>query len=235
MSEWYSRTELLIGAAAMQKLKNARVAVIGLGGVGGVAAEALVRAGIGSVLLFDHDTVSPTNLNRQLFATTETIGFSKCEAGKRRLLSIVPDCRVETADCFYSAENRALLLAFQPDFVIDAIDTVSAKLDLAVLCKEQRIPSIVCLGTGNRMDPSAFQVGDIADTAGCGCGLARVMRRELKKRGITSQPVVYSTEPPAPMTCADSDTGRHPPASISFCPPVAGYLLAGYAVRQIIY
>jgi len=234
MQNWLSRTELLIGSEAVNKLTNAKIAVLGLGGVGGSAAEALVRAGVGSLLLIDHDTVSETNLNRQLFATRETVGMSKCIAAKQRLLSINPDCDIVIEDSFYSADNREPLLCYRPDFVIDAIDTVSAKLDLAELCLKEQIPMISCLGTGNRLDPSKFQVGDISETAGCGCGLARVMRRELKKRGVLSHPVVYSTELPQNVICSDSEQGRHAPASISFCPPVAGYLLAGYAINQLI-
>lgn len=234
MENWKSRTQLLIGSEAIEKLSRSRIAVIGLGGVGGAAAEALCRAGIGSLLLFDHDTISETNLNRQLFATRDTIGCSKAVAARERLLSINPRCEIQLEESFYSSENRTPLLTYQPDFVIDAIDTVSAKLDLAVFCKQQNLPCVVCLGTGNRLDPSAFRLGDISDTAGCGCGLARVMRRELKKRGIISQPVVYSTEPPLTAVCLDSENGRHAPASISFCPPAAGCLLASYAVRQLI-
>lgn len=234
MDNWKCRTELLIGAEAVKALSGSRVAVIGLGGVGGAAAEALCRAGVGSLLLFDHDTISASNLNRQLFATRDTIGRLKAASAKERLLSICPECRIQTETSFYSGENRMPLLDFGPDFVIDAIDTVSAKLDLAALCKEEQIPSVICLGTGNRLDPSAFRIGDISDTAGCGCGLARVMRRELKKRGVTSQPVVYSTEPPKAVVCPDSENGRHAPASISFCPPAAGCLLASYAVRRLI-
>ena len=234
MDNWQCRTELLLGHKAMDKLRSSRIAVIGLGGVGGAAAEALCRAGIGSLLLFDHDTISASNLNRQLFATRDTIGLPKTQAARERLMSINPDCELLIEESFYSAENRAPLLAYRPDFVLDAIDTVSAKLDLAVLCREQGISSVICLGTGNRLDPSAFRVGDITDTVGCGCGLARVMRRELKKRGITRQPVVYSTEPPMTAVCPDSENGRHAPASISFCPPAAVCLLAGYAVRCLI-
>ncbi len=234
MESWKNRTELLIGSEATEKLKNARVAVIGLGGVGGAAAEALCRAGIGSLLLFDHDTISESNLNRQLLATRDTIGIAKTAAARERLLSINPSCEIVPEGSFYSAENRAPLIAYRPDFVVDAIDTVSAKLDLAILCKEEAIPSIICLGTGNRLDPSAFRVGDITDTAGCGCGLARVMRRELKQRGVIKQAVVYSVEQPRTVVCPDSENGRHAPASISFCPPAAGCLLASYVVRKLI-
>lgn len=236
MNNWLARTELLIGTQAVAQLKQAKVAVIGIGGVGGAAAEALLRAGIGNLLLIDHDTVDVTNLNRQLFATANNIGCSKCEAGKARLLSINPHCNITVSEAFYAADNRDTLLNYQPNFVIDAIDTVSAKIDLIVTCKQHDIPLISCLGTGNRLDPTKFVIGDLADTAkcGCGCGLARVMRRELRKRGIESHPVVYSTEMPQTLVCPDSANGRHSPASISFCPPVAGYLLASYAVKQLI-
>ncbi len=236
MNHWLARTELLIGKQAVAQLQQAKVAVIGIGGVGGAAAEALVRAGVGNLLLIDHDTVDVTNINRQLFTTANNIGCSKCEAGKARLLSINPNCNISVSEAFYAADNREPLLNFDPDFVIDAIDTVSAKLDLVVTCNERNIPLISCLGTGNRLDPTQFVIGDISDTAkcGCGCGLARVMRRELRKRKIYTHPVVYSTEIPKTIVCPDSTNGRHSPASISFCPPVAGYLLASYAVKQLI-
>lgn len=236
MNHWLARTELLIGKQAVAQLQQAKVAVIGIGGVGGAAAEALVRAGVGNLLLIDHDTVDVTNINRQLFTTANNIDCSKCEAGKARLLSINPNCNISVSEAFYAADNREPLLNFDPDFVIDAIDTVSAKLDLVVTCQKQNIPLISCLGTGNRLDPTQFVIGDIADTAkcGCGCGLARVMRRELRKREIYSHPVVYSTEMPQTVVCPDSANGRHSPASISFCPPVAGYLLASYVIKQLI-
>ncbi len=233
MSNWLERTQTLIGQAALNKLQGARIAVLGLGGVGGAACEALLRAGVGSLLLIDRDTVSESNLNRQLFATTETVGMPKVMAAKKRLHSINPNCDIQAEESFYTAESRQPLFSYHPDFVIDAIDMVSAKLDLIEVCQQKHIPLISCLGTGNRLDPSKFQVGDISETAGCGCGLSRVMRRELKKRGITSQPVVFSTEIPRTV-CVDSADGRHAPASISFCPPVAGCLLAGYAVNYFI-
>ena len=234
MEIWLSRTELLVGSPALNKIRQSRVAVIGLGGVGGATAEALLRAGVGALLLVDHDTVSESNLNRQLLATQNTIGMSKCEAAKQRLLSINPTCRIITSDAFYSADNRSPVFDFEPHYVIDAIDTVSAKLDLAEQCKIRNIPLLICLGTGNRLDPSKFRIGDITQTAGCGCGLARVMRRELRKRGFLHQTVLFSEEFPRTAVCPDSEHGRHSPASISFCPPVAGYMLAGYAINRLI-
>lgn len=235
-TNWLERTRTLIGQSALDRLGRAKIAVLGLGGVGGAACEALLRAGVGNLLLFDGDTVSESNLNRQLFATAQTIGMPKVLAAQMRLHSINPDCKLTTEQSFYTAENRSPLLSYRPDFVVDAIDMVSAKLDLIEVCRQQQIPLISCLGTGNRLDPSRFQIGDIAETAGCGCGLARVMRRELKKRGVLSLPVVFSTELPRPIVCEDPDTAdsRHVPASISFCPPVAGYLLAGYVINSLI-
>lgn len=234
MSNWLDRTALLIGQDAVEKLNSARVAVVGLGGVGGACAEALCRAGVGSLLLLDHDTVDITNCNRQLFATAQTVGRSKCAAAAERLLSINPQLTLTSLPLFYGEQTREELFSFQPDFVIDAIDTVTAKLDLAQNCRQRGVPLIICLGTGNRLDPTAFRTGTIEDTAGCGCALARVMRRELKRRGITGQPVVYSVEPPRKRVAQDSPQGRHSPASISFCPPAAGYALASYAVTYLI-
>ena len=233
MGNWLARTEALIGTKQTQTLKQSKVAILGLGGVGGAAAEAICRAGIGNILLMDHDTVDITNINRQLFATTETIGQEKCLAAAQRLHSINPDCNLTIHQTFYQADTRELLFLFQPDFVIDAIDTVTSKLDLAVECQKRDINLIMSMGTGNRMDPSKFQIGDISDTAGCGCALARVMRRELKKRGILHQSVVYSTELPRTIV-VDSSNGKHSPGSISFCPPVAGYCLASHVVQQLI-
>lgn len=233
MEHALDRTKALIGEKAAALLSAKRVAVVGLGGVGGSCAEALSRCGIGSLILMDHDTVDVTNLNRQQFATAGTLGLRKTEAAKRRLGQAAPWCSLFELDAFYSADTRELLFSLHPDLVIDAIDTVTAKLDLAVSCKERAIPAITCLGTGNRLDPSAFRLGVIEDTAGCGCGLARVMRRELKKRGLSGQPVLYSTEAPRPVVC-DTQNGRHSPGSISFCPPAAGLMLASWAVRRLL-
>lgn len=232
MNHWLDRTTLLLGQEGMDKLSRAKVAVLGLGGVGGAAAEALCRSGVGSLLLMDHDTVDLTNLNRQLFATTQTLGMDKCQAARERLLSIAPECQITTLSQFYSPGNREPLFSFQPDYVVDAIDTVTSKLDLAEECQRRGVPLIMSMGTGNRLDPSQFRVGTIEETAGCGCALARVIRRELRRRGVERQMVVYSTELPRKVV-ADSSNGRHSPGSSAFCPPVAGYLLASHVVCHL--
>lgn len=233
MDNIYSRTELLIGKNNLKKLNNTKVAVVGIGGVGGAAAEALYRAGIENLILVDHDTVDITNINRQLFATSDSVGQNKCDVALRRLLSINNTDKIVTLNSFYSADNRQLF-DYSPDYIIDAIDTVSAKLDLIETANKKGVKIISSMGTGNRLNPTEFKIGDISDTAGCGCGLARVMRRELRKRGIEKLPVVYSTETPKTVIVPDSENGRHAPGSISFSPPVAGYLLASYVINSII-
>ena len=230
---WLERTELVLGKTRLRRLANARVAVIGLGGVGGAAAEALVRAGVGHMLFIDGDTVDDTNRNRQLLATTETVGMDKISAAEGRYRAINPDGDFTFKKEFYLPENSVWLYAWQPDYIIDAIDTVTAKLDIAKQCKTRKIRLIACLGTGNRLDPERLRLGDITETAGCGCPLAKVMRRELRRRGIEHLPVLFSTEEPA-KAIAESAAGRHPPGSISFVPPVAGYIIAGKCIRDII-
>lgn len=230
---WLERTELVLGETRLRRLANARVAVIGLGGVGGAAAEALVRAGVGHMLFIDGDTVDDTNRNRQLLATTETVGMDKISAAEGRYRAINPDGDFTFKKEFYLPENSAWLYDWQPDYIIDAIDTVTAKLDIAKQCKTRKIRLIACLGTGNRLDPERLRLGDITETAGCGCPLAKVMRRELRRRGIEHLPVLFSTEEPA-KAVAESAAGRHPPGSISFVPPVAGYIIAGKCIRDII-
>ena len=236
MEDWLARQKLLIGERACQKLQQSKVAVIGLGGVGGACVEALCRCGVGTLVLVDHDTVEMTNLNRQLIATQSTMGQSKTEACKKRVLDINPDCNVIPLNLFYGADNWEQVFCYKPDYVIDCIDTVTAKLHLAVTCREQHIPLLTCLGTGNRLDPSCFRIGDIGETAksGGGCGLARVMRRELKKRGIVRQTVVFSTELPRSVCVETTEHGRHSPGSVAFVPPVAGYLMASWVVRQFL-
>ena len=227
------RTELFLGKEALEKLKNARVAVMGLGGVGGAAAEALLRAGIGHLLLIDGDSVDETNINRQILATYETVGMDKIEAARLRFEKIAPDCEVTYKKEFYLPENSAFLYDWNPDYIIDAIDTVTAKLHLAEECKNRGIKLLMCLGTGNRLEPEKLKIGNISETAGSCCGLSKVMRRELKKRGIEKQTVLFSTED-AKKCALDSENGRHAPGSISFVPPAAGYLLASKCVRDLI-
>ena len=235
MSQWLARTELLLGPENLNRLGHARGAVLGLGGVGGAAAEALCRSGVGHLMLVDCDDVDLTNLNRQLLATRPAVGQRKCEAARRRLLDINDRLDLVCADEFYLPENSDFLYQWRPDFVIDAIDTVTAKLHLAGQCAAKGICLISSMGTGNRLDPSLLRLGDIADTAGCGCPLARVMRRELKKREVARLPVVYSLEAPMAGICAGGqEHGRHSPGSSAFVPPAAGYLLASAAVRAFL-
>ena len=235
MPEWTDRTRLLIGQQGIDLLKNARAAVLGLGGVGGNAAEALCRAGVGHLLLVDNDEVDETNLNRQLLATRDMVGRSKCEAALARLQSINPEADLQTAQQFYLPENSDFLYDFRPDIVIDAIDTVTAKLHLAEQCHNRGILLYASMGTGNRMDPSQLRCGDISETAGTGCPLARVIRRELRKRGVPTLKVVFSLEPPIQgINANDGEHGRHSPGSAPFVPPAAGLLLASAAVRDFL-
>ena len=233
---WLNRQQLLIGADACERLRHSQVCICGLGGVGSAAAEAVCRAGVGTLILVDHDCVDLTNLNRQIVATRDCIGQKKVAAMARRLQQINPDCQIIPLDCFVADDTLPLLGAQQPSYIIDAIDTVTSKLALAQYCRQQQIGLICCLGTGNRLDPTGFHIGDIADTAGCGDPLARVMRRECRKRGIENLTVVYSTAPvlsPAGGFAADSPRGRHAPGSVSFVPPVAGYTLAAHVITQL--
>lgn len=230
--EFTQRTALLLGEESMQRLALSTVAIIGLGGVGGAAAEAIARSGVGKMIIIDHDKIDISNINRQLFATHETVEQSKVLVAKNRLLSINPKLEIFALEEFYNDDTKNLLFELNPDFIIDAIDTVSSKLNLAVECKNRGIPLIASLGTGNRLDPTKFKIGTIAETSGCGCGLARVMRRELKARGILDLPVLFSTEFPMSVI-SSSENGRHSPASISFCPPVAGYIIASYVIKKL--
>ena len=221
---WLSRTETLLGREAMERLGNAHVAVFGLGGVGGHCAEALVRSGIGHISLFDKDIVSVTNINRQLIATTSTVGQPKAEALKNRLAEIAPAAEIIARQMFYLPENADEVDLTQYDYIVDAVDNVSAKLELAVRAKAGAIPIISAMGAGNKLDPTLFRIADIAQTKVC--PLARVMRRELKKRGIEHLKVVYSEEEPVRV-------GERMPASIAFCPPVMGMILASAVVREL--
>lgn len=232
--EWLLRTQVLFGEETVKRLQNATVAVLGLGGVGGSAAEALCRMGVGTLILVDKDTVDVTNLNRQLLATTASVGVDKVEAARQRLLSINPKVNLVLKKEFYLPQQSDFLYQCSPDLVLDAIDTVTAKLHLAQTCMEKQIPFVMCLGTGNRKDPSLLRWGNISQTAGSGCPLARVMRRELKKRGVEKQMVVYSVEEAAKTTVGQEENGCHSPASCAFVPPAAGCLLASVGLRLLL-
>lgn len=222
MATQFDRTIALVGEEQIQQLKQKKVAVFGLGGVGSFVVESLVRAGVGRLILVDKDVVDITNLNRQLYALHSTIGKAKAEVAKQRCLDINPDVIVESYQEFYL--NKGQINLEGCDYVVDAIDNVTAKLLLIEECKEREIPIIVCLGTGNKIDNTSFHITDISKTTIC--PLAKVMRKELKERGIKNVKVVYSTAEPV--------LKRQVPASISFVPPVAGLYLAGEVIRDLI-
>lgn len=227
----FSRAELLLGEEALEKLRSARVALFGIGGVGSFAAEALARGGVGHITLVDGDTVSITNINRQLIALHSTVGKEKTAVMAERIADISPETEVETYPVVYGAENRDLLDFSIYDYVIDAIDTVTKKLILIEEAKKAGVPVISCMGTGNKFHPERFEVTDISKTSVC--PLAKVMRKELKVRGIKNVKVVYSKEEPQ-KPAASTETGkRQIPGSLSFVPPVAGLLLAGEVIRHI--
>ena len=227
----FSRAELLLGEEALEKLRSARVALFGIGGVGSFAAEALARGGVGHITLVDGDTVSTTNINRQLIALHSTVGKEKTAVMAERIADISPETEVETYPVVYGAENRDLLDFSTYDYVIDAIDTVTSKLILIEEAKKAGVPVISCMGTGNKFHPERFEVTDISKTSVC--PLAKVMRKELKVRGIKNVKVVYSKEEPQ-KPAASTETGkRQIPGSLSFVPPVAGLLLAGEVIRHI--
>ena len=233
----YSRTRLLLGDDAMNKLKNARVAVFGLGGVGGYVVEALARSGVGALDLVDHDTISLTNINRQLLATHSTVGKSKAQAAADRVRDIDPNIRVTIHETFYLPETADQFDFTQYSYIVDAIDTVTGKLMLAAQAQECGTPIISSMGTGNKLDPTAFQVSDIADTRGC--PLARIMRKECKKRGIRKLKVVWSEEEPIPSKLdgleEELPEGRRAlPGSVAFVPSVAGLIIAGEVIKDLI-
>lgn len=227
----FSRAELLLGEEALEKLRSARVALFGIGGVGSFAAEALARGGVGHITLVDGDTVSITNINRQLIALHSTVGKEKTAVMAERIADISPETEVETYPVVYGAENLDLLDFSTYDYVIDAIDTVTSKLILIEEAKKAGVPVISCMGTGNKFHPERFEVTDISKTSVC--PLAKVMRKELKVRGIKNVKVVYSKEEPQ-KPAESTETGkRQIPGSLSFVPPVAGLLLAGEVIRHI--
>ena len=230
----FSRSEMLIGGESVEKLSRCHVAVFGLGGVGSWCAEALCRSGVGSLYLLDQDTVSLSNVNRQLFALTSTLDLPKAEAAAARLRDIAPESRIVPMIYRYAPETRDTLLDLKPDFIVDCIDLVSCKVDLAVSCAERGIRLVAALGTGNKKDASLLRLTDLAKTEGC--PLARVVRRELRRRGITHLPVVYS-----PEEASEPDTGETPPpgrrsvpGSTPWVPATAGLLLGSAVVRDIL-
>lgn len=232
MSEIFSRTEALLGAAAMEKLKKSRVALFGLGGVGSAAFEALLRSGVGTIDVFDYDSVSVTNLNRQLLATKDTVGMPKTKAAELRAKSISEETEIICHEMFYLPENAEEIDLSQFDCIIDAVDTVTAKLLIISKAIEAEVPVISCMGTGNKLDPTRLRVSDISKTEGC--PLARVMRKELRARGINHVKVVWSDEKPFSAEDTGDLKGNRPaPASAVFVPAAAGLILAAEAVREI--
>ena len=245
----FSRTEMIIGEQGIRRLAEAKVAIFGVGGVGSYVAEALVRAGVGNFVLVDDDTICLTNTNRQLHATRKTIGQPKVEAMRQRMLDINPAAVIETIQSFYLPEKAEQLIQDDYDYIVDALDTVTAKIDLAVQGKERSIPVISAMGAGNKLDPGGFKVADLAKTSVC--PLAKVMRKELRKRGVEHLKVVYSEEKPIVPICVEtSDCSKHcicppgstkhclerrsVPGSISFVPGVVGLLIAGAVVNDLL-
>ena len=245
MRERFSRTEMLLGTDAMEQLKKAHVAVFGVGGVGGYTAEALIRSGIGKLTLVDSDTVAESNINRQIIATTRTIGRFKTEVMKERALDINPDIEIEERRCFFLPENASEFDFTQYDYVVDAVDTVTAKLALAEAAKEAGVPLISCMGAGNKLNPGMFEITDLYKTSVC--PLAKVMRRECKLRGIKKLKVLYSKEEaikPKENVPLGENTGtevditqttsrRATPGSIAFVPSVAGLMIEGEVIRDL--
>lgn len=236
MDETFIRTARVIGPQAVETLRGKRVAVFGIGGVGGNCAEALARSGVGTLDLIDHDEVCVSNLNRQVFAVRSAVGRKKVDAARERLADICPDTRINTFPIFYLPENRDLLDFHNYDFIVDAIDTVTAKLDIIERAAECGVPVISSMGCGNRIDPSKLRITDIYETSGD--PLAKVMRRELRKRGIRKLAVCCSSEPPLTPVYDLPEEGeskrRSIPGSTAFVPPAAGILIASYVVRQLI-
>ena len=232
----FSRTELLTGKEGMERLRSAAVMVFGLGGVGGHCVHALARSGVGRLILIDHDTVSVTNINRQAAAFHSTVGRKKTEVMKEQIHDICPETEVLLYDRFVLRDNLEDLMELRPDYIVDAIDTVTAKLALAEAARAHEIPLIACMGTGNKMHPEQFEIADISKTSVC--PLCKVMRKELKARGIFHLKVLYSRE--KPLSVQGQETGedigerRSIPGSMSFVPPAAGLLIAGEVIRELL-
>ena len=232
MEERHSRTAVLLGADAPEILKTKRVAVLGLGGVGSYLVEALARAGVGHITVIDKDVYSESNLNRQLYALPETVGKKKTAVVAERIAAIDPSIGVTPCDAFVLPENIDTLPLADADYIADAIDTVSAKIELAVYAKAHGIPMISAMGAGNKLDPTAFRVARIQDTKVC--PLARVMRNELKNRGIHDLKVVYSEEEAKKSPLKDEESGKPIPGSVSFVPSVVGLIMAGEIIKDLV-
>ncbi len=236
MEDFYSRTAMLLGKEAIKMLSEARVAVFGIGGVGGYVVEALVRAGVGAIDLVDNDEVCRSNLNRQIIATTSTLGMSKVDAMEARIKDIHPECIVRKNQCFYLPETAGQFDFTQYSYVVDAIDTVTGKIQLVMQAKEAGVPIISSMGTGNKLNPTELEVEDIYKTSVC--PLAKVMRRELKKRGVEKLKVVYSKEEPrTPFVVAEKEENekrRATPGSVSFVPSVAGLIIASEVIKDLV-
>ena len=223
----HERTVSMIGQAAFKKLRESKVLIFGVGGVGGYVCEALARAGVGHIAICDSDVVSESNLNRQIIATYDTVGLPKTDVMEKRILSVNRECRVEKFDCFYlPGTPEAADFDFAAyDYVVDAIDTVAAKIDIIVRCKEAEVPVISSMGTGNKLDPTRFEIADIEKTSVC--PLAKVIRKALRERGIKGVKVLYSKEEPV-------KTGSRTPGSISFVPSAAGLIIGGEVIKDLI-
>lgn len=226
MTEMFSRTKMLLGENAVELLQTKKVLVFGIGGVGGYVVEALVRSGVENFVLVDNDEVCESNLNRQIIATLDTIGKDKVDVMEERILSINPKAVVEKRKCFYLPENAADFDFTRYDYIVDAVDTVTAKIDIIVRAAEAKVPVISAMGAGNKLDPTRFEVADIYKTSVC--PLAKVMRHELKKRGVKKCKVVYSKEEPV-----KSANGERLPGSVAFVPSVAGLIIAGEVIKDL--
>ncbi|GAA0182908.1 tRNA threonylcarbamoyladenosine dehydratase [Clostridium sediminicola] len=237
MTTWLQRSEALLGKNSVQNLKNKKVVILGIGGVGSFTAEAIARSGIGKIYVVDKDIVDITNINRQLIATTKTIGLDKVKIVKDRILEINPLCEVKVFKTFVNMDNFEDIIGRDVDYVIDAIDTITSKIELAVWCNSNNINLISCMGAGNKIDPTKFEVDDIFKTSIC--PLAKVMRKELKKRNIKKLKVVYSKELPQKPIWENEEIGdynkknKDTPASVSFVPSVAGLIMAGEVIKDL--
>lgn len=237
MNNQFSRTEMIIGKKGVQKLRSSKIAIFGLGGVGSFAVEALVRAGIENFVLIDNDTISLTNINRQLLATHKTIGKFKVDVAKERILEINPNAKIEIFKEFFLPSSKSKIITDDLDYVIDCVDTVTAKIEIIIRCKNLDVPVISSMGTGNKLEPSKLEITDIYNTNIC--PLAKTMRKELRKRNINNVKVIYSKEEPIKVSnvidsSEEAESKKHVPGSISFVPSVAGLMIAGEVIRDIL-